>query len=63
MEPIWKSGGLVRIGSEGVRLSVVGYDSVGSVICELADREVPRERLYVTPALLYNAESERDTHN
>jgi hypothetical protein len=35
MKPTWKSGSLVRLGSDGLRLSVVGYDSVGSVICEL----------------------------
>ena len=50
----WKSGSLVKFVAGGGMLMVVGYDSVGSVICERV--EYPeRERFYVPPGLLINA--------
>jgi uncharacterized protein YodC (DUF2158 family) len=52
MQSVWKSGSVVSIGSDGTRLCVIGYDSVGSVICTPFESADGRERLYVTPTLL-----------
>ena len=52
MNPSWKSGSLVRIGSDRRPFCVVGYDSVGSVICTPVGSGDGRDRLYVTPTLL-----------
>jgi hypothetical protein len=48
----WKSGALVTIASGGRTLRVVGYDSVGSVICEFIDDAEKLLRLYASPSLL-----------
>ncbi len=51
----WKSGSLVRLSSGGEAMTVVGSDSVGSVIC----RPVNDERhlgIYVPPSLLVAAD-------
>lgn len=48
----WKSGCLVKLGAEGRKMTVVGFDSVGSVICEWAGDSGPKRCAYVTPSLL-----------
>ena len=48
----WKSGSLVKLGADGRRMTVVGLDSVGSVICEWAGDSGPKRCAYVTPSLL-----------
>ena len=48
----WKSGTLVKIKSCELGLRVVGYDSVGSVICEYIDDDTKKSRLYVAPTML-----------
>jgi hypothetical protein len=48
----WKSGTLVKVRSNERPLRVVGYDSVGSIICELLEDEVRPLRLYTSPSLL-----------
>jgi uncharacterized protein YodC (DUF2158 family) len=51
----WKSGSRVKVSSGNRVLAVVGYDSVGSVICRPIDN--PRHSgVYVTPSLLVDAE-------
>ena len=52
----WKSGTLVKINSIDLVMTVVGYDSVGSVICEW-NREGQPVRGYVTAAVLALARS------
>ena len=52
MSPSWKSGSLVRIEADRTPFCVVGYDSVGSVICSPVGSGDGRDRLYVTPTLL-----------
>ena len=49
-----KSGSLVELISGGPTLSVVGYDSVGSVICERFDGP-KQEPIYLPPDLLIDA--------
>jgi hypothetical protein len=54
-EAHWKSGSRVRVSSGSRVLDVIGYDSVGSVICRPIDS--PRHSgVYVTPSLLIEAE-------
>jgi hypothetical protein len=48
----WKSGTLVKVASGEQALRVVGYDSVGSVICELIEAQEKPLRLYASPPLL-----------
>ncbi|KJC53908.1 hypothetical protein UP10_41660 [Bradyrhizobium sp. LTSPM299] len=48
----WKSGTLVKVLSSKQVLRVVGYDSVGSVICELIENQDRPLRLYASPSLL-----------
>jgi uncharacterized protein YodC (DUF2158 family) len=55
----WKSGSLVRLLSGGEAMNVMGYDSVGSVIC----RPLNDERhlgFYVPPSLLVAADPDPD---
>ena len=54
MKEPWKSGSLVDLISGGPTLSVVGYDSVGSVIGERFDGP-KQERIYLPPDLLIDA--------
>jgi hypothetical protein len=53
----WESGIIVQMTSGGEALTVVGYDSVGSVICQ--GLEPQRERLYVSPSLLTEVSLDR----
>lgn len=53
-QPKWKSGSEVRLASGSEALEVIGYDSVGSVICRPQDHE-RRVDLYVAPSLLIAA--------
>jgi hypothetical protein len=56
----WKSGNVVRLLSGGEAMTVIGSDSVGSVIC----RPLNDERhlgIYVPPSLLVAADPEVDT--
>ena len=53
----WKSGNVVRLLSGGDAMKVIGWDSVGSVIC----RPLNDERhlgIYVPPSLLVAADAE-----
>lgn len=55
----WKSGSIVRLLSGGEAMKVLGYDSVGSVIC----RPLSDDRhlgIYVPPALLIAADPAPD---
>jgi len=61
MQTTWKSGSLVILGMDGPSLRVVGYDSVGSVICEFPDADEPRSRIYVAPALLSSFDEALDS--
>ncbi len=47
----WISGTRVKINSTGLSMTVVGYDSVGSVICEW-NRGGHAVRGYVNPMIL-----------
>ncbi len=47
----WKSGTLVKLNSTELVMTVIGYDSVGSVICEW-HRDGQPARGYVTAAVL-----------
>jgi hypothetical protein len=55
----WKSGSMVEFISGGRMLTVVGYDSVGSVICEPRG-STSHERVYVPSALLIDAGRETE---
>jgi hypothetical protein len=48
----WKSGTLVKVLFGEQVLRVVGYDSVGSVICELIESQDKPLRLHASPSLL-----------
>ncbi|SDJ72955.1 hypothetical protein SAMN05444171_0873 [Bradyrhizobium lablabi] len=55
----WKSGSLVRLLSGGDAMTVIGCDSVGSVICQpLNDERHPG--IYVPPSLLVAADPDPD---
>ena len=51
----WKSGNVVRLSSGGEAMKVVGYDSVGSVICKPLNDE-RHLGIYVPPSLLIAAD-------
>jgi hypothetical protein len=51
----WETGSQVKWAWGGKTLSVVGYDSVGSVICREIDD--PRKDLYVSPSLLVSVDA------
>jgi hypothetical protein len=51
----WKSGNVVRLLSGGEAMKVVGYDSVGSVICEPLNDE-RHLGIYVPPSSLVAAD-------
>ena len=48
----WKSGTLVKVLSGEQAMRVVGYDSVGSVICELIESQDRPLRIFTSPSLL-----------
>jgi hypothetical protein len=62
IEAQWKSGGRVKVSSGSRVLDVIGYDSVGSVICRPIDS--PRHSgVYVTPSLLVDVEVNSSGHS
>jgi uncharacterized protein YodC (DUF2158 family) len=52
----WKTGTRVKVAPVGWEMTVVGYDSVGSVICEWIREEHPA-RGYFTPTTLALADT------
>ena len=55
----WKSGSVVRLSSGGDPMSIIGSDSVGSMICRpLHDERHPG--IYVPPSLLVAADPKGD---
>jgi hypothetical protein len=52
----WKIGSRVRLPSGSRALSVIGYDSVGSVICRPFGDDEGRIDIYIPPSLLIDAE-------
>jgi hypothetical protein len=54
-----KSGSLLALISGGPPLSVVGYDGVGSIICERLDG-AKKLRLYLSPSLVIEASPKSD---
>jgi uncharacterized protein YodC (DUF2158 family) len=60
---LWKSGSMVEfISGVGPMLTVVGYDSVGSVICKPLG-SAQHERVYVSSALLIDAGRETESRS
>jgi len=57
-EKRWKTDSQVRCVWGGKSLSVVGYDSVGSVICRNLDD--PRNDVYVPPSLLVGVDEAQE---
>jgi uncharacterized protein YodC (DUF2158 family) len=57
----WKSGSPVKLGPDGRKMTVVGLDSVGSVICEWSEDGGAKRSGYVTPSLLTNWIDEQRT--
>ena len=57
--PQFKSGTRVKVSAMNLVMTVVGYDSVGSVICEWNNCEEQPVRAYVTSAVLALADSTR----
>ena len=56
------SGSSVKLGTDGREMTVVGFDSVGSVICEWGDGEGrPTRRGYFTPSLLTSTGQDAST--
>ena len=56
------SGSSVKLGTDGREMTVVGFDSVGSLICEWGDGEGRSTRRgYFTPSLLTNTDSDAST--
>jgi uncharacterized protein YodC (DUF2158 family) len=55
----WKSGCLVKLGANGRKMTVVGFDNVGSVLCEWSDDDGPGRHGYFTASLLSNWIDER----
>jgi hypothetical protein len=51
----WKTGNVIRLLSGGDAMKVIGYDSVGSVICQPLNDE-RHLGVYVPPSLLVAAE-------
>jgi uncharacterized protein YodC (DUF2158 family) len=48
----WTRGNSVKLGPTGRKMTVVGFDGVGSAICEWSDDGGQKRRGYVTPSLL-----------
>ena len=55
----WKSGSVVRLLSGGDAMKVIGYDGVGSVICQPLNDE-RHLGIYVPPSLLVAADRDPD---
>jgi hypothetical protein len=55
----WKSGDVVRLLSGGATMKVIGYDGVGSVICQPLNDE-HHLGIYVPPSLLMAADAGPD---
>jgi uncharacterized protein YodC (DUF2158 family) len=59
----WTSGNSVRLGANGRKMTVVGFDSVGSAICEWSDDGGQKRCAYVTPSLLTGWIDERPNND
>jgi uncharacterized protein YodC (DUF2158 family) len=57
----WKSGCLVKLGANGRKMTVVGFDSVGSVICEWSEEGGAKRCGYITPSVLTDWIDQRRT--
>jgi uncharacterized protein YodC (DUF2158 family) len=55
----WTSGNCVKFGPTGRKMTVVGFDDVGSAICEWSDDGGQKRCGYVTPSLLNGIDTTR----